>query len=118
MGRMTPYLLYIKIAAAIALLLGAYAFGHHNAKQGGKLALAKELAFQAEAYRAQVEQWQKAAIDADDALRKAQAAIPRTGQRVSDEVRNNPTSVDCVVPDAVVDRLQEGVNASAANAAR
>ncbi len=110
--------LYIKIAAFIALVLGAYAFGHHNAAQGGKLALAKELAFQAKSYQAAVEHWQKVAVDADEALRKAQAAIPRTGQRVSNEVRNNPTSIDCVVPDAVVDRLQEGIDAGAANAAR
>ncbi len=110
--------LYIKIAAFIALLLGAYAFGHHNSSQGGKIALAKELAFQAKAYQTAVEKWQKAALDADEALRKAQAAIPRTGQRVSDEVRNNPTSADCVVPDAVADRLQEGISAGAANTAR
>jgi hypothetical protein len=63
------------------------------------------------AERAQVEYWQKQAFDKDEALRKALSALPKTGSKVERVVHDHPTSPACVVPDAVVDALQDGIDA-------
>ena len=51
---------------------------------------------------------------AEDALAKALDRIPRTGQKVADSVKANPTSPDCVVPGPVADSLQDGIDSGKA----
>lgn len=52
----------------------------------------------------------KRADEAEAKLAKALAKSPQTGKKVADAVRNNPAPVSCVVPDAVVDSLQVGID--------
>lgn len=59
----------------------------------------------------------KRADEAESKLAKALAKSPQTGKKVADAVRNNPAPVNCVVPDAVVDSLQAGID-SGKSAAR
>ncbi len=112
---MTWLLRYWKALAAVLLGVLLWGWGYATARTVGQLALAQQLNAQAAAYRKQAERWQAQAIAADDALRKAQAALPKTGQRVADAIRANPTSPDCRVPDAVVSGLQDGIDASKAH---
>lgn len=51
---------------------------------------------------------------AEGALAKALDRIPRTGQKVADSVKANPTNPDCVVSAAVADSLQDGIDSGKA----
>lgn len=110
MNPLTPYLAYIKWGLiALALILGVrwvYGKGYDAAELHYMKANARL-----------IEGEVKHRVAADKALADALHKIPPTGQRVNDAVRDHPTSPDCRVPDAAADALQQGIAASAANAA-
>ena len=117
LASLNPYWVYIKVGAAALLLSAAFSAGWYFNGLRLTAKMETERRQVAEDARALIEQAQKQAYDADEALRKAQQKIPRTGQKVADAVREHPTSPECVVPDAAADALQNGVRASAASAA-
>lgn len=111
MNWLSPYWLEIKLAAAILALCGALWGGYHYRDLSCQRDAAKAESAALKAVEAQRDAWQQRAYESDEALRKAQAAIPPSGQRVANEVRKHPTSPDCRVPDDVVRQLQDGIDA-------
>lgn len=107
---MTFFIRYWKPIAAVLLCALCFGWGYKTAALAGKYALASQLNAQADAYRKTIEQWQARSYKADEALAKAQAAIPQTGTKVDHATRAHPTSPACVAPDAVADELQNGVD--------
>lgn len=110
MNFLNPYMVWIKVGAAVAVLLLAYGFGYRTASLAGKFALASQLNAQAESYRQTVEHWQQQAYAADEKLQAALKAQPKTGQSVREGVRSAPSS--CTIDAGVVDRLRAGARAA------
>jgi hypothetical protein len=110
--------IYIKLLTAIVLVgIGALAAHHFTATayEGEMTAhLLADSRAQAQAEQAARE----ASVAADAKLAKATQKIPHTGQKVSEAVHDNPTSPDCVVPDAAADSLQDGIRSGEASATR
>lgn len=102
-----PVVSWIELGVFLALLAGAAWLGYDY--KAGKCAEAENA--QLKAVEAQRDEWQRRAYESDEALRIAQQKVPQTGKQVDDEVSKHPTSPDCVVPDAVADRLQDGIDA-------
>lgn len=98
------------IALAVALAWThwlAYDYGRSEADAAAAAAKARQYQLDLNAIRTAT----ALAKEAQGKLDKALANVPRTGQRVSDAVRNNPTPVTCVVPKEVTDALNEGISA-------
>lgn len=105
MNFLNPYMVWIKVGAILLVLALFYGWGYHTAKLAGSLALQSERLAIANDARVQIEAAQKQAYDADEALRKAQQASPKS--RVREVVRENHS--DCVRPPAVDKRLRDAL---------
>ena len=102
-----PFLLmYWKHLLLACLLTFGGAWLYRAGGNAAKLDCAEAQAAQEAAYRAQLEQAQREAAEANEALRQ-RLAKPAPGQRIREVVRNVPS--DCAVDPAVADSVREAV---------
>lgn len=106
----TPYMAYIKWGAILIALAFAISWVYGKGYDAAELKHLK-------ATQSLIDGEVKHRVAADKALAAALSKIPPTGQEVNDAVNQHPTSRACVAPDPVIDRLQNGIRASAASAA-
>ena len=112
-----PYVREIGLTL-LGLLFVAYSVWLY--RDGGKAArldCANRENAELQAQRKQIEYWQQYANEKDEALQKALKAQPHTGSKVERAVHDHPTRPDCIAPDPVIDELQDGIRAGAANTA-
>ena len=111
MNPLAPYMFWIKwglVAIALALLvrwLVGMGYDHCELEH-------------MKAQDALIEQAAERAAKTDKKLADALAKLPRTGSKVERAVHDHPTRPDCIAPNPVIDELQDGISAGAANTAR
>ena len=104
---LNPYMVWIKVGALVALFLVGCGLGWYFNGLRGKAALETERRQVAEDARLQIEQAEKRAYDADEALRKAQQSSPKAAPRIREVTRANPSG--CNVPVPVARKLRDAI---------
>lgn len=105
---MTPS--QIILTAKACALLVVLAFVYWLGGQSGRTNLAEYKAKVATDHLKELAAADDRTASVESKLAAALAKRPQTGRKVADAVRDNPAPADCVVPDAVIDSLQEGID--------
>ncbi|MFD0738252.1 hypothetical protein ACFQZQ_02975 [Lysobacter koreensis] len=105
---------YWKPIAVLVLLLAVYGWGRMDGKTGAEWACNQGRLADYVAAQKRLIAEQARTAKAEQALVDALGKIPRTGQKVINAVRANPTPDVCVASDPVVDSLQDGIDAGKA----